>query len=432
MVFALLLIVAIGASTSTVAFAVYASSLNEVVTEAAQRAAQFATQARAQHHSLAQYAQQLVKASSRPRLHIFVVNDLHTIIAGRREVQGRVESALRVLLGIHNGVVHVPGGVIVVEPDLGGFKFFLRFFWTIILPVGVIAVLAAWLVGRNITRRAVEPLVEVTQALRKIADGDFTPQPLLHHSDELRDLTVAYDDVAYRLNAATAERLRNEAEMRQFIADAGHELRTPLTIIMGYLDALQQGVVQDAAGVARVRATMLGESRRMRTVIEKLIFLARLERQAGLRSDTIDLASLVQRAVDALAPLANDRLRYSGSGSGTMPLVGDADELHEAIKNVIENALKYSQDAPVQVALQTDVRGEQGTTVTVRDHGPGMDETDLAHAFDRFYRGSARIAAEGSGLGLAIAKRALERFGATIEIASTHEGTTVTLTFPQS
>ncbi|MHB8147284.1 MAG: sensor histidine kinase [Vulcanimicrobiaceae bacterium] len=423
---AFLLIVGVAGTTTTIAFVQFATSLNDAVATSAHRVEQFAAQEQARHQSLAQYARALVKDAQRPRIHVFVRDQRHAIIAGKDEPASRMAKVIGALVGIHGRVTSVPGGIIIVAPDLDGFTHFLAFYWSITLPVGILAILVAWLVGRQITRNAIEPLADVTHALRKIADGDFTPEPLLHSNTELRDLTGAYDDVAYRLSAATAERLRNEAEMRQFIADAGHELRTPLTVVMGYLDALQQGVVRDPEGISRVHETMLAESRRMRTVIEKLIFLARLERKGGLRSEPIDLVELGQRAVDALGPIAGHRMHYTHTGNPTV--VGDDAELYEALKNVLENALKYAPESAVTFTVGIDHRL---ATATVSDRGPGMDAVDIEHAFDRFYRGNARTQAEGSGLGLAIAKRALDRIGGSIAIESTlGQGTTVSLRFP--
>jgi len=423
---AFLLIVGVAGTTTTIAFLQYAASLNDAVSTTGHRVDQWAASAQARRQSLSQYAAAIVKDAQRPRIHVFVRNEQHAIVAGHVEAVSRTAEVIGAALGIHGHVTRVPGGIIIVAPDLDGFTHFLAFYWSITLPVGILAILAAWFVGRRITRNAIEPLVDVTHALRKIADGDFTPEPLLHSNTELRDLTGAYDDVAYRLSAATAERLRHEAEMRQFIADAGHELRTPLTVVMGYLDALQQGVVRDPDGISRVHETMLAESRRMRTVIEKLIFLARLERKGGVRSEPIDLAALGQRAVDALQPIAAGRIRYTHAGSPA--IAGDDTELYEALKNVLENALKYAPDSPVRFTVDTDGAYARAT---VTDEGPGMDALDIEHAFDRFYRGSARTQAEGSGLGLAIAKRALDRIGGSIAIQSAlGQGTTVTMRFP--
>jgi two-component system sensor histidine kinase TctE len=125
--------------------------------------------------------------------------------------------------------------------------------------------------------------------------------------------------------------------------------------------------------------------------------------------------------------MAAGRIAYAGSEAATIS--GDGDELAEAIKNVIENALKYAPDSPVAVEVAS---GAGRASVTVRDRGPGMSASDAEHAFDRFYRGSERAPAEGSGLGLAIAKRAVERADGTIALESVaSRGTAVTMTFPQ-
>ena len=109
-------------------------------------------------------------------------------------------------------------------------------------------------------------------------------------------------------------------------------------------------------------------------------------------------------------------------------MLGDGDELGEALKNVVENALRYAPESAVDVTVRDDgtfVRAE------VRDRGPGMNERDVAHAFDRFYRGDAKASIEGSGLGLAIAQRAVERAGGIIAIRSAPgEGTLVSFQIP--
>jgi signal transduction histidine kinase len=94
--------------------------------------------------------------------------------------------------------------------------------------------------------------------------------------------------------------------------------------------------------------------------------------------------------------------------------------------NVVENALKYAPEAPIHLRA---VRNNGHTTITVRDEGPGMSESERLHAFERFYRGDQRGELTGSGLGLAIAKRAVERAGGSIGIESAPaRGTTVKIT----
>jgi two-component system OmpR family sensor kinase len=261
-----------------------------------------------------------------------------------------------------------------------------------------------------------------------VAAGDFAPEPLLSRESDLRDLTAAYNEVAHRLTIATAERERNELQMRQFIADAGHELRTPLTIVMGYLEVLQQGLVRDPVGIARIHETMLGESRRMRASIDKLILLARLERPAAPRAESVDVAQVVRRAVQSLEPLAGSGRIVLNAPADSSSVDADEAELYEAVKNVVENAIRYAPDSSISVDV---VCSADSVEVVVGDRGPGMEEQDVEHAFDRFYRGTSRSNGEGSGLGLAIAKRAAERAGGTIVLRSRlGEGTRVTLALP--
>jgi two-component system OmpR family sensor kinase len=422
------LIVLVAISTSTIAFVLYAATLKESVASATDRAVQRSAYYESQHEPLQQYAVALVHDVARPRLAVAVYQH-DKLVAGRNERPSPGAVAISEMLGLHPTVTRVPGGVVFVGPDLDGIVRVLSVYWLSILPVGVVAVIIAWALGRRITRHAVAPLGDVTRALHRIAEGDFTPAPVADSYGELRGLTDAYNEVAYRLSAATEERRRNELQMRQFIADAGHELRTPLTVIMGYLDALSQGVVRDPEGVARVQATMLEESRRMRKVIEKLIYLARLEREPDSAAlQRVDASATAQRAVSALEPLANGRIRFTSGGAGGAFVQADENELYDALKNVVENAIRYAPDSPVDV----EIRREDGSVrVTVADAGPGMNSTDRDRAFDRFYRGEARGTAEGSGLGLSIAKRAVERFGGTIDLDSAPgRGTRVTMTLP--
>ena len=174
----------------------------------------------------------------------------------------------------------------------------------------VLAIALAWGVGWAITRQAVMPLTQISAAMRRFAQGDFRPEPIRPASDdEIGELAHSYNGALHQVHSAFAQRDRTESEIRQFIADAGHELRTPLTVIMGYLDVLEDGAV-DAPGIReRVFATLRQESRRMRTLIEKLIYLAKLERGETTAREIVDVSAVVTRVVssvtaaDAAAPI---------------------------------------------------------------------------------------------------------------------------------
>jgi signal transduction histidine kinase len=426
-VLAVALIAIVVITSSVWAFVLYATTYSFTLDNLQTRVQQRVQYYQLEHETPLQYAAQLIKDEPHVRTTIAIYDPSHRLIAGNEEPPSTTARLLTALVGLHPRFLHLTGGyTIVMEPDFVAYEQLIWRYWIVITPIGLVAVLIAYLAGRAITSRAIRPLADVSTALHRIAEGDFTPKLLVERDTSLQDLTSAYNSVAYRLNAATAEQRRQEAEMRQFIADAGHELRTPLTIFMGYLDALRHGVLTDSEAITRVHETMLDETRKMRTIIEKLILLARMEREAPPVRDLIDLSSVAQRAIDALRPIAGDRVRFTRDGDAT--IIGDDTELYEAVRNVVENAVRYGQGAPVDVSV-TRANGE--ASIVVQDRGPGMQSVDVQHAFDRFYRGTTRGEVEGSGLGLAIAKRAVERLGGTIELDSrVNEGTIVKMHFP--
>jgi two-component system, OmpR family, sensor kinase len=426
-ILAVALVALVTGASSAFAFVGFAQNFNQSIDAAQARIQERVQDLTAQHLTLKQIAPRMLAAEPNARSRIVVLDAQHNIVDGASSELNDTERFIAAAMALRPRFVGVPGGgTIVLEPDVASLTHSLIRYWERIIPIGIIAIIIAWLAGRVITGRALRPLREVNTALRSIAEGDFTPKLLLESDSSLSELTQTYNEVAQRLNAATYERRRQEAQMRQFIADAGHELRTPLTIFMGYLDALRSGVVQDGESVARVHDTMLEQSRKMKQIIEKLILLARLEREAEPLSDAIDLQSVAARAVDALRPLAGERLQLATDGDATV--LGDDAELYEAVKNVVENAVRYAPASLVMVRV-----GHEGenAVLQVADRGPGMAPIDVEHAFDRFYRGTSRGDVDGSGLGLAIAKRAVERMGGSIALESgSQTGTTVTMRFP--
>jgi signal transduction histidine kinase len=426
-VLAVALIALVAGASTALAFTGFSSAFNATIDSAQLRVQHTISEYKAQHLTLEQFAPKIIQAEPHSRFRILVLDAQHNTIAGASAQLNDSERLIAAILGLHPRFVPVPGGgSVVLEPDISDVTRYLARYWRVIVPIGIIAVLIAWFAGRAITGTALRPLREVNDALRSIADGDFTPKLILASDSSFAELTTTYNEVAQRLNAATVERQRQEAELRQFIADAGHELRTPLTIFMGYLDALRSGVVRDNESVVKVQETMLEQSRKMRDIIEKLILLARLERPGLAATEPIALDSVAARAVDAVRPLAGDRLRLSASRGITV--IADDAELYEAVKNVVENAVRYAPNSPVRVVVTQD--GAQAI-LQVADSGPGMAPIDVEHAFDRFYRGSSRGEVDGSGLGLAIAKRAVERVGGSIDLDSRLGlGTSVTMRFP--
>jgi two-component system OmpR family sensor kinase len=336
--------------------------------------------------------------------------------------------ALNFLLRLEPRNVAIPFGRVTILPDPAPLVQAINAFWLAMIPIGLFVVGAAWLLGRYITGQALRPLAETTASLNRFGAGDFTPRAIVTiERNEIGELARAYNAAAAQVSAAFEERRAAESQMRQFIADAGHELRTPLTVIMGFIDVLRRRSQGDGGISLRIYETMLEESRRMRTLIDKLILLARLENPHERELETVDLAQVAAQAVSALQAL-DAKPRIALESSSDVLVRGYEREIYDALANLVENALKYAPDSPVEVRVRVE-NGE--ALVDVSDRGPGIPSDEQSRIFDRFYRGRDHGDAEGFGLGLAIAKRAVERAGGRLSVFSVPgEGSRFTLTIP--
>ncbi len=296
-------------------------------------------------------------------------------------------------------------------------------YWWIIIGIAVAAIVASWFIGRIFSRQALAPVTEVTSSLQALATGDYTQRRFITAAgDEIATLTLAYNEAAASVAAAMEERRSTEARMRQFVADAGHELRTPLTVIAGYIDVLRRGAIEEPNVARHILATMAIEKEHMRGLIDRLMRLARMDSETPPEPAPIDVAALLRDQCDSARRLDEAR-PVDYSVDGVREVIADRAELGDALWNIVENALKYAPGAPIHLNAY---RLNGSTVLSVRDEGPGMNESERLHAFERFYRGDARGEIPGTGLGLAIAKRAVDRAGGTIAIDSAPgKGTTV-------
>jgi signal transduction histidine kinase len=280
----------------------------------------------------------------------------------------------------------------------------------------------AWFTGRYITTQVLRPLVDVTHALQRFAARDFTPEPIaVAGKSEFDAIALAYNAAAAQVAAAFAERTLAETQMRQFVADAGHELRTPLTIVLGYIDLLRRKADAGDERSRRIFGSIAAEGARMRTLIDNLVLLARMEGEDPRPIEPFDLTPFLDEIIDARKVLAPG-IRIECDLGVDATIIGNRDEIHEAVSNIVDNAIKYAPGSPITIAARAAAGGVE---LLIGDRGPGIHPDDRAGIFDRFYRGATRGDVEGSGLGLAIAKRAIERAGGTLAlISSSPAGTT--------
>jgi two-component system OmpR family sensor kinase len=341
-------------------------------------------------------------------------------------VVSRAVVGLATAFGLQVAKVHVGEvDVFVRESDASLTSATLGFVW----PVAVALLLAfaiGYAIARVLTQQVLRPLVDVTDALERFASGDLTPQPIAADSrHQLGQLAVAYNGAVEQMERAFAERERANAAMRQFIADASHQLRTPLTVLRGFIAILRKGDLRSPEDRERILETMNRQSLIMGSLIEKLMLLDRWEEHRGERPGPVDVGRLVEDVVSPIAEANPSRTVRIAAPAGELAAI-DPIDLTYALTNIVDNALKYTRGA-----IDVAVRHEAGRlTIEIADEGPGMTATEVAHAFDRFFRG-ARRDVDGSGLGLAIARRAVERAGGTLSLESDPAaGSTFTIALP--
>jgi two-component system OmpR family sensor kinase len=331
--------------------------------------------------------------------------------------------------GLHSVRAHVGDVDLIVRESDAALTSAVAVFAPEFFAALALSLLLGFAIARILTQQALQPLVDVTGALERFAAGDLEPHPIAaDRRQQFGRLALAYNAAIDRMQRAFAERDRANDSMRQFIADAGHQLRTPLTVVRGFIAILRKGDLRTPEDRDRILETMARQSALMSSLVDKLMLLDRWEDEgARASSEPIDVSRLVADVVAPLAEARADRVVRVEAPSPELAAI-EPIELSHAITNLVDNALKYTTGA-IDVTVE---RSGKHVVVTVRDEGPGMSPDEVAHAFDRFFRGSRRDV-DGTGLGLPIARRAIERAGGTLSLRSDPAtGSTFTIALPSA
>jgi two-component system sensor histidine kinase VicK len=223
-----------------------------------------------------------------------------------------------------------------------------------------------------------------------------------------------------------SSRERREQREREFIANAAHELQTPLTAIVGAIDVLEAGGIDDPDARDRFLGHLRRESERLVRLVQSLLLLARADSPSGLRTRTFPVRPLLDQVAKEVRLQPGVRLQVLAPPD--LRIVTDRELLERALVNLAENAAKHTTSGRV---LLTARAGRRGVTVEIQDTGSGMSAEERERAADRFYRGGARTGT-GFGLGLAIVRQVAEALGGSFELESTPtEGTVARLVLPR-
>jgi len=235
--------------------------------------------------------------------------------------------------------------------------------------------------------------------------------------------------------AETARQAAEEAShlKDEFLNTASHELRTPLNAIVGWVHLLQTGALKDEEQLKQAVNAIERNARIQTRLIEDLLDVSRMIKgRVSLTVAPVNLRSIVEAAVETLrAAAAGKQVEVAIEGSGdALPVIGDEHRLQQIVRNLLANALKYT-DSGGRVSIEVGTEGNRAV-IRVRDTGEGIEPGFLPYVFEPFRQGASITMRRGLGLGLAIVRRLVDLHGGRIsaESAGVGKGSTFIVSLP--
>lgn len=345
------------------------------------------------------------------------------------QVSGTAGSNWRVVaVGV---VANGQNGVVIIGLPLTPVDKVMEHAVLVVVGVGLLTLVLAFFIATWTVARSFRPLARVEKTAAAIAAGDLSRRVEIDNPHtEVGRLGASLNAMLAHIEASFAARAASEARMRRFAADASHELRTPLVTIRGFSELYRHGALATPEDVATAMGRIESEAKRMGSMVEDLLLLARLDEQRPLQLKPVDLQLLAHDAVvDTKASSGNRNITLiglDGSSPTPAPVHGDEAKLRQVIGNLVGNALRYTPEGtPIELAV--GVRSSpEGTlsVIEIRDHGAGIPEAETNKIFERFYRADTSRTREtgGSGLGLAIVAAIVGSHGGSVRVKETGGG----------
>lgn len=277
--------------------------------------------------------------------------------------------------------------------------------------------------GIYFIRSIINPVTEITNTAKLIAQGNFTIKIEKKYDDEVGELCDTINYMAEELGIA--EKMKND-----FISSVSHEIRTPLTAIKGWAETMQIGDGIDKSVIKKGLYIIVNETERLSGIVEELLDFSRLQSgRLTMSMDKLDILAELGEAVYMFKEKAiseNKTLIYN-EPKMLPPIIGDRNRLKQVFINIIDNAVKYtSENGGIGVSV---TEKSEGISVNVTDNGCGISKEHLPKIKEKFYK--ANNLQRGSGIGLAIANEIIEMHGGKLNIVSEEGfGTSVNIFLP--
>ncbi|WP_315077481.1 HAMP domain-containing sensor histidine kinase [uncultured Clostridium sp.] len=321
---------------------------------------------------------------------------------------------------------------------------FLNLLIRVIGAIGIIEgimLLNQMIFGTTKNRRILKPLNEIAEATSRLSDIAFDEQKFqsleaaiskispvtsderIHIGDsDLQGLEEAINNLLDRMRDSYRQQAR-------FVSDASHELRTPISVIQGYANMLDRWGKDDEEVLEESIAAIKSESENMKNLIEQLLFLARgINGKTQLKVIEFSLNDVMKEVLEESKMIDKDHI-YRYMDSENINVYGDIALLKQTARILIENAAKYT-DKGEDIILRIGKNDKNESYFSIQDNGIGIDEKDILHIFERFFRAdTARVRKNGgTGLGLSIAKWIIDNHKGYFSVLSRKEiGTRITV-----
>ena len=280
-----------------------------------------------------------------------------------------------------------------------------------------------------IYKRILVPLDKMRIATKKIADGNFDYE--LDEKDfvEIPFLYNDFEKMRIKLKENEEEKVLSENASRELVSNISHDLKTPLTAIRGYVEGILDGVASSPQKVRDYLTTIYNKTNDMTKLIDELLYYSRVSgNEFSYNFEKTNVKEFFDDYVkDLYLELDTIRINFSYSANVDADTVIDIDreQIKRALNNIVANAVKYmdKEDPEIHFRVKENM---DAINIRISDNGRGIDEKDLPHIFERFYRSDASRNTKlgGSGIGLSIVKKVIENHeGSVVAMSKSGVGT---------
>ncbi|WP_432661840.1 ATP-binding protein [Wukongibacter baidiensis] len=295
----------------------------------------------------------------------------------------------------------------------------------ILLIVNIIGLIIIVAIGFRISKRMLSPIKDMTERVNAITVENLdTRLDVGGAYDELRDLAVTFNEMFDKIQSSYEKQ-------NQFVSDASHELRTPISVIQGYINLLDRWGKGDKEVLDESIVAIKGESEAMKDLIEKLLFLARSDKNLlNLQREDFYINELIDEIIYE-TKLIDSSHTIIGETNENITFNADRKLLKQALRIFIDNSVKFTPKGGTIKVLSTLQKRQ--LLLVVEDTGMGIPKEDIDHVFNRFYRSDKSRTKEtgGHGLGLSIAKLIIDEHGGHLKVESTVDvGTKIKVFLP--